>query len=166
MVVAPNSQVGWEGTGVIPDSVVKSQLSLSKTRQIIFEDIIKNSKDSDLIASVKWQLEDSKAGDKMNIGWEKRYAGIIGKYNNNRYIIATKEGLIWRRADAGKPSEDYKIREVSKDMLTIKGYNASYGENSTRLYVIRDDKGKITSLQQVILLPNGVVYPVPTKLTK
>lgn len=166
MVVAPHSQTGWEGTGVIPDSTTKGKEALVETRKMIWHDIIDHSGDSTLKASVQWKIDDIKATAGMKPGWQKRYQGIEGKYNNNRYITDTRNGLVWRKAEPGKQVQSYTITEVRQDVLTIVDYNVNYGKNSTRLYIRRGHDGTITELQQVILLPNGTIYKLPTSLKK
>jgi hypothetical protein len=160
MVTAPHSQTGWEGTGVLPDTVTKGKDALVETRRIIWRDILNNATDSTLKLSVQWQIDDSKAAEGMNAGWQKRYSKLIGKYNNNRSIVAGNNSLIWRISEPGKPVRDFPIREVKPDILTVLDLNRNYGQNSTRLYIQHSNDGKASWLNEKILLPNGTIYNV------
>jgi len=161
MVVAPHSQTGWEGTGVIPDSVSKNKDALVETRRFIWQDILKNSKDSTLKATVQWQIDDSKANDKMKSDWQNRYKGLAG-----RYIITSNNGLIWRKAEPGKVIQNYVLKEVKQDIFTIVDLNEIYGHYSTRIYIQRNATGQISQLNEKILLPNGAIYEVSEPFKK
>ena len=161
MVVAPNTQVGWEGTGVVPDSVTTGKDALTETRQFIWQDILKNSADSNLKASVAWQLEDSKPSINSKSGLLKRYADFTGKYDETHFVVARQGRFIWQIAERGKSNREFEMREVKPDVFTIIDLNKTYGTNSTRLYINRTADGKLNNLKEKILLPNGTVYTDP-----
>jgi hypothetical protein len=166
MVVGPNSQVGWEGTGVLPDSVTAGKDALAETRQFVWQDIIKNSSDSSLKASVQWQLEDSKVNLNNKPGLMKRYGNLAGKYDDTHLVVVHQGKFFWQIADPGKPNREFEMREVMPDVFTIVDLNKAYGTNSSRLYIMRTADGKLSSLTEKILLPNGTIYIDPRRFQR
>ncbi|WCT14371.1 S41 family peptidase [Mucilaginibacter jinjuensis] len=159
MVVGPNSQVGWEGTGVLPDSVTTGKDALAETRRFIWQDILNKSADSILKASVQWQLEDSKINPNDKIA--KCYQEIAGKYDDTHLVVSHQGKLFWQIHEPGKPIREFEMLEVKPDVFTVIDLNKSYGTNSTRVYIQRKASGRLNKLTEKILLPNGSIYTDP-----
>ena len=160
MVVAPNTQIGWEGTGVHPDSLTTGKDALTETRRFIQQDILKNTKDSTVRAAAQWLMEDEHLTKNEAIQ-QSRYVGLVGKYNNNVSIDLVKNGFIWKKQEPGKPTRSFELREVKRDVFTIDGLNNYVGPYSTRVYIKRNAQGRITSLEKRILMADGSIYVVP-----
>lgn len=157
MVVGPNSNVGWEGTGVIPDVETGKEDALAATRKLILEDIIKTSTDTVQKAAAQWVIDDSSIAANTAVNMKSKYGVLIGKYTNNISVTATKGDLLWNRVEPGKPVESYVMKEVKPDVLVITGLNANIGPYVSRVYINRDANGKLESLTRKTLLGNGTI---------
>ncbi|MEN0052834.1 MAG: S41 family peptidase [Mucilaginibacter sp.] len=146
MVVGPNSNEGWEGTGVVPDVEIGKDDALIATRKLILEDMLKNAADSTQKEIAQWLVDDSKIASNTPVNMKSKYGSIIGKYTSNITITYTKGDLLWNRVEPGKPVESYAMKEVKPDVLVIPGLNSYMGPNVSRVYINRDAKGGITGL--------------------
>jgi len=161
MVVGPNSNVGWEGTGVIPDVELGKDDALIATRKLILEDMLKNSADSTQKEIAQWLVDDSKIASNAAVNMKSKYGSIIGKYSNNITVTYAKGDLLWNRAEPGKPVESYVMKEVKPDVLVITGLNSYVGPNVSRVYINRDAKGAVAGLTRKSLSGNGSITVNP-----
>jgi len=157
MVVGPNSNVGWEGTGVIPDVQTGKEDALLIARKLILENMLKTSADSAQREIAQWLVDDSKIPVNSSVNMKAKYGAIIGKYNNNITVTYAKGDLLWNRVEPGKPVESFVIKEVKPDVLVITGLNGNIGPNVSRAYIIRDAEGNIESITRKTLLGNGTI---------
>ncbi len=164
MVVAPNSLVGWEGTGVIPDVATEKQDALAATRKLILTDIMNNSADTDQRESARWVIEDKEVPAVSSVNMKAKYGSLVGKYSNNITIPYVNGKLLWNTKPADKPAESFPMYEVKPDVLVIEGLNANIGTRSSRVYISRDDKGKVNGLNRKTLLGNGTIYSAPSPI--
>ncbi|GAA4095261.1 S41 family peptidase [Mucilaginibacter panaciglaebae] len=165
MVVGPNDNVGWEGVGVIPDVETGKEDALAATHKLILQDILKNSTDTTQKAAAQWMIDnDGIAANPVNM--KSKYGGLVGKYTNDVTITYAKGDLLWNRTEAGKTVESYVLKEVKPDVLVITGLNANIGPNVARVYLNRDEKGKIESLTRKTLLGNGRISVTAQALKK
>lgn len=165
MVVGPNDNTGWEGTGVIPDVQTGKEDALIATRRLILQDILSTSTDSLQRAAAQWVLDDA-AIENTPVNMKAKYGDLVGKYTNNVTITNVNGQLMWNRLEPGKPVESYVLKQVKPDVLVITGLNANIGSNVSRVYVDRDAKGKIESLTRKTLMGNGRISAGPQPLKK
>jgi hypothetical protein len=161
MVVGPNSNVGWEGTGVIPEIETGKDDALIATRRLILEDMLKNDADSAQKEIAQWLVDDSKIAGNTTVNMKSKYGSLIGKYTNNITITYTKGDLLWNRVEPGKPVESYVIKEVKPDVLVITGLNSYVGPNVSRVYINRDAKGVVIALTRKSLSGSGTITVSP-----
>jgi len=166
MVVGPNSNVGWEGAGVIPDVETGKEDALAATRKLILKDILENSKDTLQKASAQWILDNDGISANPVGNLKSKYSELIGKYSSNIIITYTKGNLLWNRVEPGKPVESYVMKEVKPDVLVITGLNANFGPNVSRVYINRDARGKMQTLTRKTLLGNGTISTMAQPLKK
>jgi hypothetical protein len=157
MVVGPNDNVGWEGTGVAPDVLTGKEDALVVTRKLILQDILTTSTDTLQKAAAQWMIDDSGITVNTAVNMKSKYGELMGKYTGNITVTYDKGNLQWNRVEPGKPVESYPIKEVKPDVLVISGLNANIGPNVSRIYINRDAKGKIESLTRKTLLGNGSI---------
>ncbi len=166
MVTAPNSNVGWEGTGVIPDVATGKKDAWEAAKQLILQDVARDTTDKIGSAAAAWRLEDDSASDLKGKALAKKYAALIGHYNSYVAITTSEEGLRWNRDEPGKPSYSFVMREVKPDVLTILEMNKEFGGAfCSRVYVNRDKEGKIVSLTRKTIMTGGNIYVMPTVYT-
>ena len=163
MVVAPNSLVGWEGTGVIPDVTTGKEDALVATRRMILADIVKTYGSSPEGEAAQWQLEDSAT---HAIASSAKYAALIGKYNNNVSITADGDELKWNKAEPGKAVLTCVIREVKPNVLVIVDLNKNIGTFASRAYLEFDESGKLKGITRKTLMANGTIYTSPQMFVK
>lgn len=166
MVVGPGSNVGWEGTGVIPDVNTGKTDALLAARKLILEDIVKNGKDSVTREAAQWVVDNSNMAASKPINVKSKYSELVGKYANNVSIAAAKGGLVFKRNEPGKPAESYALQEVKPDVLVVNGLNANIAPNSSRIYVNRNSAGKVESILRKTMMANGTIYVAPQPLKK
>ncbi|MCC8426885.1 S41 family peptidase [Mucilaginibacter sp. UR6-11] len=157
MVVGPNSNVGWEGTGVIPDVETGKEDALAATRKLILQDILKTSTDTVQKAAALWMIDNDGIAANAAVNMKSKYGGLVGKYTSNITVTYDKGNLLWNRVEPGKPVESYVLKEVKPDVLVITGLNANIGPDVSRVYINRDAQGKIENLTRKTLLGNGSI---------
>lgn len=158
MVVAPNTNTGWEGTGVIPDSLTRGKDALAAVRQMILKEILSDTTAKAAHEVVEWLIDDNNTTVPATTDLKNRYATLAGKYNNNLSITYTKNGFTWTKAEPGKAIQSFMMKEVKPDVFTIVDLNKEFGSNSSRVYIIRNANGKIESLTRKTLLKDGTIY--------
>jgi hypothetical protein len=166
MVVGPNDNVGWEGTGILPDVTTGKEDALAATRKLILQDILTTSTDTLQKAAAQWTLDNDRIAANAALNMKSKYGELVGKYTGNVTITYQKGNLLWNRVEPGKPVESYTIKEVKPDVLVITGLNDNIGPNVSRIYVNRDTKGNIESLIRKTLLGNGSISESPQPLKK
>lgn len=166
MVVGPGSNVGWEGTGVIPDVNTGKADALLAARKLILEDIVKTGKDSITRESAQWVIDNSNMAANKPVNIKSKYGELIGKYPNNVSIAAAKNGLVYKYSVPGKPVETFTLQEVKPDVLVINGLNVNIAPNSSRLYVNRNAAGKVESFTRKTMMANGTIYIAPQPFKK
>ena len=165
MVVGPNDNTGWEGTGVIPDVETGKEDALAMTHKLILQDILKTSTDTIQKAAAQWVLDDGKIGISP-VDLKTKYGELTGKYTGNITITYVKGRLLWNRVEPGKPPENYELKEVMPDVLVIIGLNANIGPNTSRVYINREANGKMESLTRKTLTGNGRITITAQPLKK
>lgn len=158
MVVGPHTNTGWEGTGVIPDSLTAGKDALSAARQMILQEIVKAPASPTEHEQVEWLIEDNNGTENPTTDLKSRYSTLAGKYNNNLSITYTKNGFIWNKAEPGKAVQSFIMKELKPDVFIITDLNKEYGPNSSRVYIIRNASGQIQSLTRKTLLKDGNIY--------
>ncbi|GAA4310403.1 hypothetical protein GCM10023149_05060 [Mucilaginibacter gynuensis] len=166
MVVAPNSNVGWEGTGVIPDVVSGKEDALAVARRLILQNMASNGSDSTQKEAAQWILDDGVFATKKATDLKSKYGELVGKYTNNVTVTYAKGNLTWNRNEPRKPAESFIIKELKPDVLVITGLNSNIGPNSSRAYINRDAQGKFISITRKTMMNNGSIYVGPQPLTK
>lgn len=166
MVVGPNDNVGWEGTGVIPDVETGKDDALAATRKLILQDILKTSTDTVQKAAAQWVIDNDGIAANAGVNMKSKYGALVGKYTNNITVTYEKGNLMWNRVEPGKPVESYVLKEVKPDVLVVTDLNANIGPNVSRVYINRDAQGKIESLTRKTLLGNGSISGAGQPLTK
>lgn len=166
MVVGPNDNVGWEGTGVIPDVETGKDDALAATRKLILQDILKTSTDTVQKAAAQWVIDNDGIAANAGVNMKSKYGALVGKYTNNISVTYEKGNLMWNRVEPGKPVESYVLKEVKPDVLVVTDLNANIGPNVSRVYINRDARGKIESLARKTLLGNGSISGAGQPLTK
>jgi C-terminal processing protease CtpA/Prc len=157
MVTGPNDNVGWEGTGVIPDVATGKEDALTATRKLILQDIITNTADTVQKAAAQWVIDNDGIATSAAVDMKSKYGDLVGKYSNNITITYAKGNLLWNRVEPDKPVESYTIKQLKTDVLVIIDLNANIGPNVSRVYITRDAKGKVESLTRKTLLGNGTI---------
>lgn len=166
MVTAPHSTVGWEGTGVIPDVTSKGPDALEAAKRLILQDIVNDDKDPIGQAAAKWHLEDDSITGLQGDALKKKYAALVGKYNQDITITADKTGLRWNRVEEGRGAQSYALRELMPDVLTVVNMNLELGgPNCSRVYIQRKADGSIESLTRKTIMNAGNIYITPTPYT-
>lgn len=158
MVVAPNTNTGWEGIGVIPDSLTDEKDALAEVRQMILKEVLKAPASSEEREVVEWLVDEHEAEKSPTAGLKNRYIGLAGKYNNNLSITYANFYFVWNRTEPGKATQRFSMKEVKPDVFTIIDLNKDHGMNSSRVYINRNLNGKIQSLTRKTLLKNGTIY--------
>ncbi|MCC8410886.1 S41 family peptidase [Mucilaginibacter sp. UR6-1] len=166
MVVGPGSNVGWEGTGVIPDVNTGKADALLAARKLILEDIVKNGKDSVTREGAQWVIDNTGMAANKPVNVKSKYGELIGKYQNNVSIAAGNGGLVYKYSVPGKPVESYVLQEVKADVLVINGLNANIAPNSSRVYIKRNAAGKIEGFTRKTMMANGTIYVAPQPYKK
>lgn len=166
MVVGPGTNVGWEGTGVIPDVNTGKSDALLATRKLILEDIVKNGKDSVTREGAEWVIDNTAMATNKPVNMKSKYGELIGKYQNNVSIAVTKGLLVYKYSVPGKPVETFILQEVKPDVLVIDGLNANIARNSSRLYINRNAAGKFESYTRKTMMGNGTIYVAPQPFKK
>jgi C-terminal processing protease CtpA/Prc len=166
MVVGPNDNVGWEGIGVIPEVLTGKEDALVATRKLILKDIIATSADSTQKVAAHWILDNDGILAITAANLKTKYGSLVGKYSNDITITNVKGELMWNRVEPGKPVESYVLKEVAPDTLVITGLNANIGPNVSRIYINRNEQGKIESLTRKTLMGNGTVSTTPLPIKK
>ncbi|PUZ22153.1 hypothetical protein DCM91_15665 [Chitinophaga costaii] len=164
MVTAPNSTVGWEGTGVIPDVTSTGPAAWDAAKRLILKDIMADTTDHVGQAAAQWRLEDDSSTSLEGDVLKKKYAALVGTYNKGEVTItAVKEGLQWNRFENGKAPQHYALREVKPDVITILEMNKEYGgPTCSRIYLQRDAAGHIESLIRKTIMTAGTIYTSPS----
>lgn len=159
MVVAPNSLVGWEGTGVIPDIETGKEDAKTVTAKLILHEIAQDKAGTPEGDAAQWQLDDSLLLNPAVVNVAEKYAALVSVYNENKAsIIIDKDGLKWNRMEPGKPVQSCIMKELKNNVLTIINLNGNIGVNNSRLYVELDEAGHVKSLTRKTLLTNGTIY--------
>jgi hypothetical protein len=158
MVVGPYTNTGWEGTGVIPDSLTGQTDALAAVRQMILKEIVKAPASPAEQEVVEWLIDENNSSNTPAGNLNSRYVGLAGKYNNNLTITYATNGFTWTRSEPGKAVQHYILKELKPDVFTIVDLNKDHGPNSSRVYIIRNASGKIESLTRKTLLRNGTIY--------
>jgi hypothetical protein len=166
MVTGPNDNVGWEGTGVVPDVEIGKDDALAATRKLILQDILKTSTDTVQKAAAQWMIDNDGITANAAVNMKSKYGALVGKYTSNITVTYEKGNLLWNRVEPGKPVESYILKEVKPDVLVITDLNANIGPNVSRAYINRDAQGKIESLTRKTLLGNGNISGAGMPLKK
>lgn len=165
MVVAPYTNTGWEGAGVIPDAYTGEKDALAETRHMILKEVQKSPASPEEKEVVEWLLDEQAATDNPAADLKTRYAGLARKYNNHLTITLTKNTFTWIRSEPGKVVQTYTLKEVKPDVFTIVGLNKDHGENSSRVYLVRNANGQIENLTRKTLLKSGAIYTTAQAFT-
>lgn len=160
MLVAPHTETGWEGTGVIPDVAASSEEARNAAMSLIDAAIVADPS-TDNKEFRKWLLEDMSYKETNALPDAAEIRSICGKYSGDVTITSADEGLIFSLRRNGK---DYAslLRPFSKDVyLLAKSGIKKDGPVSTRIYVNRNSDGTVDYLKAIRLLPNTNIYEFP-----
>ncbi|WP_276483064.1 S41 family peptidase [Paraflavitalea pollutisoli] len=158
MVVAPHSNTGWEGAGVIPDAYTGNKDALTEARQLIMKEMLQAPASPEEREIVEWLIDENNVAKRPAADVKTRYAGLARKYNNNLSITYVNDTFTWVRSEPGKAIQSFTLKEIKPDVFTIVGLNKDHGESSSRVYIVRNASGQIESLTRKTLLKNGTLY--------
>lgn len=156
MVVAPHTTEGWEGTGVIPDVETFKGDALLTAKNLILADILKTDSVASRKEAAQWLNEDKNVAVD-----QQKYVGFTGKYTNDIVITSSKSGYTWNMLTAGKVTQSFELKRLKRDVFTVVNFSADPRIYNTRIYVKRNDAGKIESLVMKGLRKDGSIRISP-----
>jgi plastocyanin len=160
MVVGPGTNVGWEGTGVIPDIATGQEDAYAVVQKMIFKDMAQNANTPAEKELAQWMMEDTVLNATATQATTSP-SDLTGQYTNNVSITLENGTLQYHKAEPGKPVQTFTMRELKHDVFVVIDLNKSYGSNSSRVYVNRDENGKIKGFTRKVLINGNRVYIVP-----
>lgn len=145
MIVAPHSDKGWEGDGVIPE-IAGKQDALVIAKRMILQEQLGAAKEEAQREVLNWEL-DNLVWDKLQPIEYSQYPQLMGTYAPN-VSIRKKDGKLVYRVSEDKQVKDYPLLGVKPDVLVIKGLNPDLGDYSSRLYISRNAAGDTVSISR------------------
>lgn len=91
--IDPRTKTSWEGKGILPDVVINSDYALEKAEQLIFDDRIKLAKDSNELATIKWQKDFLMASNHPVKLDKTELSALCGSYN--AFAITSEGGQLF-----------------------------------------------------------------------
>ncbi|SEW57244.1 N-terminal domain of Peptidase_S41 [Chitinophaga arvensicola] len=158
MLVAPGTEVGWEGTGVIPDVACSSSMARSTAMQLIDKRFLADAGLKNP-ALKKWLMEDSAYMNSNIIPDKATEKLLVGSYEQENVqevsIASTDTSLVLTARHDGKDYA-YSLNLLSKDVYVLGKPGAKKeGPLSTRVYVHKDVNGAVDYLELKVLTPGG-----------
>ena len=154
MIVQPHSTIGWEGTGVYPDVLADKEDALVKTKQLILKDIISTNPSNQKKETAQWLLDNYTTFVGTN------YSTFPGKYSDDIAITKTDTGFVWNKTVSGQPARSLVLKELKQDVFGVVGYHPELIPNSCRIYIHRNEHGKIDGLTMKELMGNGSIHVI------
>ncbi|MBN2184648.1 MAG: S41 family peptidase [Candidatus Krumholzibacteriota bacterium] len=125
----PKNNEGWEGVGVIPDIVVKSEQALDVAHADALRKLIEAEEDERVKFVYEWALKDIDSRldpVKLTKKQMKKYEGTFGPRR-----VFLKDGELWYQRESGSP---YLLEPMDKDLFRVGdiGYfRLSFGRDSS-----------------------------------
>lgn len=158
MLVAPGTDTGWEGTGVIPDVAASSDDARTAAMNLIYKDIASDTSaaDKEFKAWIKEGLADTLAAPDA-----ETVKALSGKYSNDSSIGVTDAGLSITLNQYGKISS-FPLKSIAKDVYVFVKPGVKKTEPyMTRLYVIRTATGEVDYVTIKMMLATGEIHEFP-----
>lgn len=149
MLVAPGTQEGWEGIGVIPDIKTEDKDALSITRKLILQDLLNNLPAASVEReAIQWTTDD----DILSLSEDltKADTSVLGQYDGFQITLG-RESMVMTWDNDKKTSA---LRKIKNDVYTIIDLNKQLGPYSSRVYINRNEKNEIISLTLKVLMDN------------
>jgi hypothetical protein len=155
MIVAPGTNEGWEGTGVLPDVDTGKEDALAATKKLIIrEELKKTGLTGENIEVLQWKMEDVDFETKLYQGQdaELQPGELVKKYSEKESIQYHNHRLYWVTASKNEPVRKFELLPVRKDVFVVVDLYPEDGRFSTRLYINRNKKNKITGVTRKVLV--------------
>lgn len=151
MIVQPHTAVGWEGTGVYPDVPTGKEDAWVATKQLILKDIINTEPSNSKKEAAQWLLDNYTTSTGTN------YVAFPGKYNDNVVITKTDSGFVWNKTSPGQAPRSLLLTAIKQDVFGVVGFWPGSASNSARIYIHRDEHGKIDGFTMKGLIADGSI---------
>lgn len=132
MVVAPGSEVGWEGTGVIPDILVQKD-PLVVTRELIRRDLLAVTDTTALSKEVPQWLQGEQQFPFTGCLDSADHA-VPGQYSNGISIHRQRNSLLMEIKSEGQ-ARFFQLLKVAKGTYAVLDFDPHLRPRDTRFYV-------------------------------
>lgn len=155
MIIAPGTNEGWEGKGVIPDIDTGEKDALTETKKLIIKEELKRDGISDERKEVlQWLLEDLDFEANLGSGVLQKLdtKELVRKYSKQESIELRDQKLYWVITQKDSPVKKIEMLPVKNDVFVVVNLYPEDGKYASRLYINRNEKGKITGITRKVLV--------------